>query len=323
MTLGYQAANGWRADAAGSVFDEDRLNGTPAVMNSTASRSLSVDVAGGLGGGLLSLRGFGGTQDYLQTFSAVNATRTGESLNRIQRVPTEVVGFGAQWVLPIGRHAVLVGAERRHIDGTTIETPFSAAGLEQPTTTAGGKQQLGSGFGQATLNVSDRLTVVGAAQALFWHTESATTSYDKALKSFNPRGSFTFQMNDVVAVRGSAYRGFRAPTLNEFYRGFRVGSTQTNPNEALLPERLRGGDGGLLISYRAVSARLTGFWNILDDAITNITLSSTPTLITKQRANADQVRAAGFEFEGDCAAAIGADGNAGDWHRAITVYWHG
>ena len=322
MTLGYQAANGWRADAAGSVFDEDRLNGTPAVMNSTASRSLSVDVAGGLGGGLLSLRGFGGTQDYLQTFSAVNATRTGESLNRIQRVPTEVVGFGAQWVLPIGRHAVLVGAERRHIDGTTIETPFSATGSELPTTTAGGKQQLGSGFGQATLNVSDRLTVVGAAQALFWHTESATTSYDKALKSFNPRGSFSFQMNDLVAVRGSAYRGFRAPTLNEFYRGFRIGNTQTNPNEALLPERLRGGDGGLLISYRA---RLGARHRLLEHSRRR-----------DHEHHAFEHADTHHQAAGECrpgpggrlrvrrglAAAIGADGNAGDWHRAVTVYWH-
>ena len=102
-----------------------------------------------------------------------------------------------------------------------------------------------------------------------------------------------------MAVRASAYRGFRAPTLNELYRGFRVGSTQTNPNEALLPERLTGGDGGVQISRGAASARLTAFWNILDDAITNVTLSTTPILITKQRANADKIRAAGFEFEGD------------------------
>ena len=299
VTLGYQAANGWRADATGSVFDEDRDNATPAQINSTASRSLSLDVAGGVGGGLLSARVFGGTQDYLQTFSAVNATRTAESLNRIQHVPTEVLGFGGQWMVPVDRHVVLVGAETRHIEGITIETPFTAAGLEQPTTRAGGTQRLGSGFGQATLNLSDRLTVVGAAQALFWHTQSATSGYDKTLKSFNPRGSFTYRVNQVVAVRGSAYRGFRAPTLNEFYRGFRVGNTQTNPNEALLPERVRGGDAGLLISYGVMSARVTGFFNILDDAITNITLSSTPALITKQRANADKVRAAGFEFEGD------------------------
>jgi len=299
VTLGYQAANGWRADATGSVFDEDRLNGTRVQINSTASRSLSVDASGGVGGGLLSVRGFGGTQRYVQTFSAINATRTLEALNRVQHVPTEVIGFGAQWVQPLNRHALLVGAETRHIEGTTIETPFNPQGVEQATTRAGGTQRLGSGFAQMTLNLSERLTVVGAAQALYWHSTSANTGFNKTLGSFNPRGSFTYRLNDIVAVRGSAYKGFRAPTLNEFYRGFRVGSTQTTPNEALLPERLRGGDGGLLVSYGIVSARVTGFWNILDDAITNITLSSTPALITKQRANADKVRAAGFEFEGD------------------------
>ena len=253
-------------DATGSVFDEDRQNGTPAQINSTASRSVSVDVAGGVGGGLLSLRGFGGTQGYVQTFSAVNATRTSEALNRVQRVPTEVVGFGAQWLQPLGRHALLVGAETRHIDGTTIETPFTAQGLAQPTTRAGGTQRLGSGFAQATFNVSDRLTVVGAAQATGWHSTSANTGFNKTLGSFNPRGSFAYRLGEGVAVRGSAYKGFRAPTLNEFYRGFRVGNTQTNPNEALLPERLTGGDGGVLDQPRRASRRASPasgtFWTM-------------------------------------------------------------
>jgi outer membrane receptor protein involved in Fe transport len=219
-------------------------------------------------------------------------------LNRIQRVPTTVAGFGGQWLRPLGAHTLLAGAETRLIDGETIETPFTALGVAQPTTRAGGTQRHTSGFAQATFNVSDRVTVVAGAQGSGWHTES-NTGYNKTLGSFNPRGSFSYRLSDAVAVRGSAYRGFRAPTLNEFYRGFRVGNTQTNPNEALLPERLSGGDGGVLLSRGIVSARVTAFWNILDDAITNITLSSTPALITKQRANADKLQAAGFEFEGD------------------------
>ena len=89
---------------------------------------MSVDVAGGVGGGLLSLRGFGGTQDYVQTFSAVNATRTAEALNRVQRVPTEVIGFGAQWLQPLDRHALLVGAETRHIDGDDDRNAVHRAG---------------------------------------------------------------------------------------------------------------------------------------------------------------------------------------------------
>jgi outer membrane receptor protein involved in Fe transport len=55
----------------------------------------------------------------------------------------------------------------------------------------------------------------------------------------------------------------------------------------------------VLFDRGVVSARLTAFWNLLDDAITNVTLSTTPLLITKQRANADKVRAQGFEAEGN------------------------
>ena len=93
------------------------------------------------------------------------------------------------------------------------------------------------------------------------------------------------------------YHGFRAPTLNEFYRNISAGNTQTRPNEALEPERLTGGDVGVLMTRGRVSARITSFWNVLDEAITAITLSSTPQLIIRQRANADTVHASGLELE--------------------------
>jgi outer membrane receptor protein involved in Fe transport len=95
------------------------------------------------------------------------------------------------------------------------------------------------------------------------------------------------------------YHGFRAPTLNEFYRNISVGNVQTRPNEALEPERLTGGDVGVLVTAGRVSARVTSFWNVLDEAITAITLSSTPQLIIRQRANADTVHASGIELEAD------------------------
>lgn len=299
-SVGYQASNGWRFDVRGNVFDEDRKNGTPAQINATASRQGSVEIAGGIGGGLLSARGFGGTQGYDQTFSAVNATRTAETLNRIQHVPTEVIGFGGQWFRPWGRHGLLLGSEARFIEGRTIETPFTAQGIPLQTIRPGGTQRLGSAFAQGTFNVSDRFTFVAGIHGDGWHTESDTSGYNKTLGSFNPRASFSYRLgNSGVSLRGSAYHGFRAPTLNEFYRGFRVGNTQTTPNEALLPEKLTGGEAGVLFSRGRASARVTGYWNVLDDAITNVTLSITPALITKQRANADKVRAAGYEVEAD------------------------
>jgi outer membrane receptor protein involved in Fe transport len=53
---------------------------------------------------------------------------------------------------------------------------------------------------------------------------------------------------------------------------------------------------------------VTAFHNVLDDAIANITIASTPALTTRERQNADQVTAAGVEIEGDVRP-----------HRRVTV----
>lgn len=296
---GYQAGNGWRLSGRASLFSEDRQNGTPVTVNNTGARQGTGELSGGVGGGLLSARVFGGTQDYDQTFSTVAADRASEALNRVQTVPTKVVGVGGQWTRLIGRHSLLVGAEGRFVDGRTIETPYSQ-GRPLATTEAGGTQRVGSAFVLGTFNVSDRLTLTAGAHGDGWNSTSQSTAYDKTLGAFNPRASFAYRIGDTgLSVRGSAYQGFRAPTLNELYRGFRSGNTDTRPNEALAPERLKGGDAGVLFVRGRASARLTGFWNVLDDAITNITVTTTPQLITKQRANADRVWAAGIEAEGD------------------------
>jgi len=295
-SLGYQMRSGWRVSAGGHVFTDNRLNGTPAVINDTASRQGTGEIAGGLGKGLVSVRVFRGTQGYDQTFSAVSADRTSEDLNRRQRVPTRVLGTAAQWVAAIGRHALLVGTEAKYIKGETREAQISA-GRVLATLNNGGTQEMRSLFVQDTFHVSDRLTAVAGIHADRWQTRSHNTSYNKALGSFNPRASLAYRLTAGVSLRGSAYKGFRPPTLNELYRGFRAGNTQTNPNEALAPERLTGGEGGVLATRGRLSARVTGFWNVLDDVITNVTLSTTGQLITKQRANADTMRTAGVEFE--------------------------
>ena len=191
-SIGYQAGNGWRFVTTGSVFTDNRLNGTPAVINDTASRQGSSDVAGGLAGGLLSARAFAGTQGYDQTFSAVSPDRTSEDLNRLQRVPTRFSGAASQWARPSGRHTVLVGAEAKFIKGETQETQL-AAGRVLASFSNGGTQDVWSAFVQDTFLVNDRLTVVMGAHGDRWHTQSKNTSYDKTLGSFNPRASFAYR----------------------------------------------------------------------------------------------------------------------------------
>jgi outer membrane receptor protein involved in Fe transport len=218
-------------------------------------------------------------------------------VNRDQSVPSTAGGLGGQWFRAFGRHTVVLGAEGRYIEGTSIETPYTQ-GRPLPTTDAGGIQRLGSAFVQDTFRVDDRLTLVVGAHGDGWRSTSRLTGFAKSSGSFNPRASASYRIGESgVTVRGAAYHGFRAPTLNEFYRNFGSGNTQTRPNEALDPERLTGGDVGVLVSRGPAAARITGFWNVLDEAITTITLSSTPQLILRQRANADTVRATGLEVE--------------------------
>jgi len=308
-SAGYQTDNGWRFDISANVFSEDRTNGTPLSVNSTDSHHGSGDVTGRLAGGVFTVRGYGGTQKYHQTFTTVNALRTAETFIRDQNVPTRFGGGGGQWLRAWGAHTVLVGAEGRYVTGDSVETPF-VGGLPQVTTRAGGTDRRWSGFVQDTWQATGRFTIVAGAHGDTWNTDASQTSLSKSSSAFSPRAAVAYRVNDLVSVRGAVYHGFRAPTLNELYRNFSAGNTQTRANPALDPERMTGGDAGVLIGNARASARVTGFWNRLDDAITAITLTTTPTQIIRQRANADRVQANGVELEGNVRLANGFAVNA-------------
>jgi outer membrane receptor protein involved in Fe transport len=103
-----------------------------------------------------------------------------------------------------------------------------------------------------------------------------------------------------VALRGSLSRSFRAPTLNELYRSFRVGNVVTGANSELGPERATVGEIGLDLGLRSpLSLRSTFFWYEIHGNVANVTLSSTPTLITRQRQNLGTTRSLGLELDAE------------------------
>jgi outer membrane cobalamin receptor len=298
--ISYQAAS-WRIGLRADVYSEDRQNGTVLQANDTQSRQGSVNAAGSVGDGYLIAHVFGGTQGYDQTFSEIGdePPRASEQINRIQRIPTSVVGGSLQWTRPWGRHTLLVGAEGRSIDGRTQETRF-AHGDVLETFEAGGTASLGSAFARASLVVNNRLAITVGAHADAWQSSSQSSAFSQTIGSFSPRLSVAYRAGDSgMTVRGSVYGGFRAPTLNELHRTTQVGNDVTLANEMLTPERLRAGDAGVVYSRGRASARITGFWSVLDDTITNVTIATSPTLNVRQRQNADKMRSAGVEFEAD------------------------
>jgi outer membrane receptor protein involved in Fe transport len=296
---GYQGGS-WHSSARLSLYDESRGNGTPLQVNDTNWKQGSGEAGGSLAGGAWLARGAGGTQTFYQTFTAVAADRRTERLTTIQNTPSTFGTFAAQWTRAWGSRSLLVGGEGKRTKSTVEETRYSFTGVPSGPFFAGGTETSGSVFARISLVPLDALTIVVGGRGDFWRsnpTDSTLASHEANF--FSPRVSAALRVSDAMSLETSVYRAYRTPTLNELHRGFRVGNVVTSPNPRLDPERLTGVDGGILFTASRLSARVTGFWNQLDDAITNVTIATTPILIMRQRQNTDTVRAMGVEMEAD------------------------
>jgi outer membrane receptor protein involved in Fe transport len=252
-----------------SHYDESRNNGTPLQVNDTVIRQLT------LGADLraFSLRAYTSAQDYHQTFSAIAANRQSERLTADQRVQSGAVGASAQWFASArGPNVLVVGAEGRRVRGDD----------DEGATVTSGKQRTGAAYVEDILTTT-RMTFTAAMRVDQWRDDTA----------WSPRATLLFRANDRLAFTASAYRAFRAPTLNELIRNFRVGNVLTLANDQLGPERVSAVEGGV----RSGPFRATLFSMTTSDTIANVTLSTTPTLITRQRQNFGSSRSRGAELD--------------------------
>jgi outer membrane receptor protein involved in Fe transport len=301
-TLGYDG-DGWRASGRVSAHQEARSNGTTLVTNDTNWRQFSGTASGDLGGGMWSAQASAGRQHYFNNFSSIPVARLSERLTSEQRVPSSFATGVAQWVQPWKSHVFLMGAEAKRTEATVNDTPFSAAGAPGPTVVAGGVERVESAYGRAALLAAPRLTVIAGARADVWTStpgdvvEAGAPSH--AANFFSPRLSAAWQASETIAVRASATRASRTPTLDELHRSSRIGSTLQLGNPRLDPERLTGLEAGITVMRTRGSMRATWFWNDLTEAITNITIATIPPQITRQKQNADNVRAQGLELDAD------------------------
>ena len=288
-----------------SSFGESRRNGTPVQLNDT--RISSIDL--GADWSNLSLRLYGSSENFNQNFSAVAANRNSESLTNRQRNPSQQAGFAFQWRGAVRNQSISAGIEGRDVRGHSAETTFNNSRMTAFVDAGGRQRSLGLfaadsvRFGSWLFSAgarfdrwhnsrgfSDRIPVTGVA--------SLNDFPDRSENAFSPRVSLLKRFDGGFSVSASAYRAFRAPTLNELYRNFRVGNVVTNANAALGAERLTGGDVGVAQQGFGERLFLRGnfFWNEIDDSIANVTLATTPSLIARQRQNLGAIRARGVEL---------------------------
>ena len=79
-------------------------------------------------------------------------------------------------------------------------------------------------------------------------TPNSRTLPDKSDTVVSPRAAVLYHLSDKVSAFANISSGFRAPTLNELYRQFRVGAILTLANDQLGPERLVGGEVGVNVA---------------------------------------------------------------------------
>jgi outer membrane receptor protein involved in Fe transport len=314
-----------RAFMRASVFEEARQNGKPEERNRTHLRQLA---AGGNwqsdAAGAFSFRVYGGPELFDQNFFAVALDRNSETLTDVQRVPSQQLGATAQWSSPAGlRHTLVAGVDGREVRGSSDELLYSRMAVATGEVTipplrsavgAGGRQHTFGFFGEDIIRLTPRWIITAGARFDHWRNFDAlsatrplatpgptavTVFPERTEQAFSPRLSILHKLTENVSLTASAYRAFRAPALNELYRSFRLGNILTLANSDLRAERLTGGEGGARFAAfdDKLVVRGTFFWSVITRPIANVTLSTTPALITRERENLGRTRSRGFDLD--------------------------
>jgi outer membrane receptor protein involved in Fe transport len=73
----------------------------------------------------------------------------------------------------------------------------------------------------------------------------------------------------------------------------------TLADDQLVAERLTGGEAGVRLSARTLIVRTAFFWSEITHPIANVTIATTPALITRQRQNLGRTRSRGIEIQAE------------------------
>ncbi|WP_338863356.1 TonB-dependent receptor [Myxococcus stipitatus] len=303
--------------ARANLFRENQNGGTRFttarvdLAQLSASARLQTDTFGAF-----TLDLFGRALRFEQDRARVAQDRGAESLAASQSVPANDQGASLVWTAPGwsagGVHHLSAGIDTRRLSGTSREHLFPPT--QSPDTVVsretGGTQWASGLFLQDLYALSSDLELSAALRLDVWRNtrglqrinrvsgaSDATTFDDRTENQLSPRLGLRWRPWEVLTVRASGYRAFRAPTLNELYRPFQVGTVLTAANADLRAERLWGAEAGVEAQpLRTLTARVTGFWNVLEDPITNVTL---PGGTGRQRQNLGRARVRGVEASVD------------------------
>ena len=269
-----------------NVLAEERHNGTLLTRNSTGLGTVGANYSRSWSNDQVSFLAFHTREQFHSTFSSVSPNRNTETLTSRQTVPVEDIGGAGYWQhhgqTRMLKWNTIVGADVDDTHGISYDYSYNTRLL-----TPGGGTLLSHGiFGQADLSAGPVRFFAGLRHQF-------TGQRDQTFVA--PNGGIAVGVRQF-RFRASGYRTFRAPTLNELYRNFRVGNVLTLANPDLTPEGLVGVEAGGDWKNENSRISLSLFHNDLSDLITNSTLRIAPNQITRQRTNRSSALSRGIEI---------------------------
>ena len=334
-TASIDARGEWRVNDSTTLrgrigwFSEDSVNGLALSTNETDALDLSLGLVidGGRAGPSVEVVGWYRDRDFANSFAAVfDDARTFERkvLDQVD-VPAEGLGGHAILRFPVAADGVLeFGTDLRRLEGATNEQFRNLGDGFTRLRQAGGDQWLVGGWAEYAGSVTERIEISGGARLDYWKTfdgflrervlADGTIQRDDAITDrsdtlVNGRLGLSYRLRERVRLRLSGYTGFRLPTINEFFRPFRVGNDITEANPNLTAERLYGTEIGIAATPAdGLALSATYFRNWLKDGVGNVTLAQGPGVFPpagfvpaggslRQRRNIGRIIADGIELE--------------------------
>jgi outer membrane receptor protein involved in Fe transport len=312
----------------GGAYHEDRAAGLVGANSSATGETGSLTIAAQPEADLLGwrLQGWIRHSEFSNTSVSVPASRLSTTPANNQYA-TPATGWGANAAVrgEAGHLTWEAGADVRGAAGEDQELYKYVSGAFAQRRIAGGRTLVAGGYVEATWTQGPWLVTGGGRIDGWWtmdghRTETVVATGATTFQDNPPDRSGTVpsgrigvkrELGDGLYVRSAAYTGFRAPTLNELYRPFRVGNNVTEANSALTPERLYGVEGGFGGGDGRLTWEATVFYNRLADAVTNVTIGKGPGTfaqfpgagfipaggILAQRQNAGTINATGVEAD--------------------------
>jgi outer membrane receptor protein involved in Fe transport len=307
-----------------AMFGDRRTRGVPNSDNQSNGLDASIRLVG-RGAAGWSLLGYYQHRRLESEFASIDPSRSTSTLVLDQfKVPAR--GWGARGELSLNRGPVdlRLGSDVRIVSGDTHESFRFVAGSPTRHRVAGGRNltagifaAAGWSMGDVRASLSGRLDRWAIRDGRIDETDlndangSSTGFPDRTGWLPTGRIGLAWQANSQVTLRGSAYRGWRLPTLNELYRPFRAGADATAANAMLKPETLIGAEAGVDAQpLPGMKFGATIFAARLDDAIANVTIAKGPGVFPgvgfvsaagsfRRRENLDSIVSRGLELDWD------------------------